>query len=69
MDKEDKLKNVEFLKGFSNITVAKACREENVKTSNLYTLQASRESIERIKNNIDKKIKDLYEDYNESSPL
>lgn len=68
IDKE-KLKNVEFIKDFNKITVAKACKEENVKDANLYTLKASLESIKRIKLNIDRKIKELYEAYDEENPL
>lgn len=68
-DKENKLKNVQFLKDFNKITVTKACIEENVKDSNLYTLKASKESIQRIKDNIDRKIKELYEVYDEDSSL
>lgn len=68
-DKDDKLKNVQFLKDFNKITIKKACDEEGVYDSNLYTLKASRESIERVKNNIDKRIKELYEEYNEDSTL
>ena len=61
-DVKDKLKNVEFIKNFSKITVIGACREEHVEKSNLYKLTASKESIQRIKDNIDRKIKFLYED-------
>ena len=68
-DKEEKLKNVQFLKDFNKITVKSACTEENVRDSNLYTLKASKESIQRIKDNIDRRIKELYEDYNEDSSL
>ena len=69
MINEDKLKNVQFLKDFNKITVTRACREENVRDSNLYTLKASSESIQRVKDNIDKRIRELYEGYNEDSSL
>lgn len=68
-DKDEKLKNVEFIKDFNKITVTRACKEENVKDANLYTLKASLESIKRIKENIDKRIKELYEAYDEKNPL
>lgn len=68
-DKENKMKNVQFLKDFNKITVIRACKEENVRDSNLYTLKASKESIQRIKDNIDKRIKELYEVYNEDNSL
>ena len=61
----DKLKNVKFLKSFSKITISGACKEENVKQQNLYYLKTTPEKIERIKKNIDRKIKELYEEYNE----
>lgn len=61
----DKLKNIEFLKDFSKITIKGACREENVTQQNVYTLKTTPEKIERIKKNIDRKIKELYEEYNE----
>lgn len=63
----DKLKNVEFIKNFNKITVIKACQEENVKKSNLYNMTTSKEKIERIKLNIDRKIKELYQDYENNS--
>lgn len=68
-DREEKIKNVEFIKDFNKITVAKACIEENVKDANLYTLKASLESIKRIRSNIDRKIKELYEVHNEDNTL
>jgi len=66
-NKEEKLKNIKFIKDFSKITVVKACSEEHIKTSNLYTLHISKENLERIKNNIDNKIKELYKDYEDST--
>lgn len=68
-DKDDKLKNVEFLKNFNKITIKKACNEEGVYDSNLYTLKASRESIQRVRDNIDRRIRELYEVENEDSTL
>lgn len=65
----DKLKNITFIKNFNKITVVKACEEEKIKTSNLYTLHVSKEKLQRLKNNIDNKIKELYEAYNENSSL
>ena len=62
---EEKLKNIEFIKNFNKITVRGACKEENVKTPNLYTMTTTPEKIALIKQNIDRKIKKLYEDYNE----
>ena len=67
--KKSKLKNVKFIKGFNQITLKSVCKEENVKRSNVYSLQISNENLKRIKENIDKKINKLYEDYNEDSTL
>jgi len=61
----EKLKNVQFLKDFSKITIKKACEEENVKRSNLYKLSTTPEKIQRIKDNIDRRLKELYEEYDE----
>lgn len=68
-DNDDKLKNVQFLKNFNKITIKKACNEEGVYDSNLYTLKASRESIQRVRDNIDRRIRELYEVENEDSAL
>ena len=68
-DINDKRKKVEFIKSVGKITVLGVCKEEHVKTSNFYSLKVSNETLERIKSNIDKKIKDLYEGYNEDSTL
>lgn len=57
----DKLKNIEFIKDFSKITVSSACREENVKKSNLYKMTTTPEKIQRIRENIEKRIKALYD--------
>lgn len=67
--KESKLKNVKFIKGFNQITLKSICKEENVKRNNVYSLKISNENLKRIKENIDKKINKLYEDYNEDSTL
>lgn len=67
--KKSKLKNVKFIKDFNQITLKGICKEEKVKRSNVYSLQISNENLKRIKENIDRKINKLYEDYNENSPL
>ena len=67
MSKKDKLKDIKFLKDFNKITVSKACEEERINRSNLYSMKTSSDNIKRIKNNIDNKIKDLYKDYGNDS--
>lgn len=69
MEKEEKIKNIKFIKGFSKISIKKACNEEGVKTQNLYTLKTTPEKIERIKKYIDKEINKLYEVYDETDSL
>lgn len=59
----DKLKNIEFIKDFSKITVKKACEEEHVQRGDLYTLRASSEKIQRIKDNIRLRLKELESKY------
>ena len=66
MDKKQILK---FIKDFQNIHITNICEEEHVKTSNLYTLKVSQEKMNNIKNNIDNKIKKLYEVDNETNTL
>lgn len=65
----EKLRDIQFIKNFSKITVRGACKEENVKSPNLYTLEISKENLKRVKENIDRKIKDLYKDYDETDSL
>ena len=66
---KEKRKKVEYIKSIGNITVRGLCKEENVKTNNFYSLKVSNETLERIKNNVDKKIKEISEGYNESNTL
>lgn len=67
--KKSKLKNVKFIKGFNQITLKNICEEEKLKRNNVYSLKISNENLKRIKENIDRKINKLYEDYNEDSTL
>lgn len=68
-EKKEKIKNVEFIKGFNKITVRKACEVEGVKNQNLYSLKTTPEKIARIKKYIDSEINKLYEVYNERDSL
>lgn len=65
----EKQEIINFLKAFNQITVTNICKEEQVKTSNLYTMQVSKEKMNNIKNNIDNKIKKLYEEEHETDSL
>ena len=59
MDKKES-KELAFLREFSNISVASVCREINVDNSNLYKRG---KNAEKIKNEIDKKIIKMYDNY------
>ena len=66
---DDKIKDVKFIRGFNKITLKKICNEEKVDRNNFYKLEVSKEKIHNMKLNIDKKLKELYEDYDAESTL
>ena len=55
-----KEKDLKFIKNFSKITINKVC--ENVKTSkqNIFTGKASEQTIEKVKEEIEKELAELY---------
>lgn len=57
---DDKIKNYKFIKDFSKITVTKICKDLDINRQNVFTNKASSENIAKVKNEIDNKIKDLY---------
>ena len=61
----EKAKYLDFIKSFSDITITQACCEVGVSKSSVYALEISLEKLKMIKQNIDFKVKNLYEDYNE----
>lgn len=61
-----KEKDLNFIKGITSIKIIDLCKEEKVKTSNLYTMKVSKEKLHNIKENIDNKIKAAYKEYNET---
>lgn len=65
MTNGEKMKYLNFIKRFSDITITQACREVGVSKSSVYALEISLEKLKMIKQNIDFKVKNLYEDYNE----
>ena len=65
----NKLKDVKFINDFKNIKFYEVCKEEKVSPQNYYKMEISEEKLHNIKVNIDRKIKELYEAYNEDSPL
>ena len=50
-----------YLKLFSKISISKICNELEIDKSNLYHLRISEEKMQKVVNNIDKKIQELYE--------
>ena len=65
MTNGEKMKYLNFIKRFSDITITQACREVGVSKSSVYALEISLEKLKMIKQNIDLKVKNLYEDYDE----
>ncbi len=57
---KNKSKDIKFIREFSNITVASICRDLNVDNSNIYK---NGKKVDVIKNEIDKKIIKLYNNY------
>ena len=62
-----KLKNVEFIKRVANIKVKTECDKVNVKRNNFYKLEVSAEKVQLIKDNIDKELKEIYKDYEDTT--
>ena len=64
-----KLKNVEFIKRVSNIKVSSECSKVNIDRSNFYKMEVSAEKLQRMKDNIDKEIKEIYSNYDKDTTL
>lgn len=56
----DKDKNFKFIKDFSEISVTKICSDLDINRSNIFSNRASAKNIEKVRNEIDKKIANLY---------
>lgn len=63
----EKEKYLDFIKSFSDITITQACREVGVSKSSVYALEISLEKLKMLKQNIDFKVKKLYEDNNDKT--
>lgn len=59
-DSEEKIKDLEFIKNFSNIKVSKICEELKISRGNLYTARTSKENIKKVRNEIEKRYNNLY---------
>lgn len=55
----DKEKNIEYIKHFSNISVKKICEELKVNRSNILNGTASAETIKKVKDELERRIKEL----------
>ena len=64
-----KLKNVEFIKRVSNIKISSECSKVNIDRSNFYKMEVSAEKLQRMKDNIDKEIKEIYNNYDKDTTL
>ena len=65
--KNEKMKDIIFIKTITNVNIRGVCSEENVKPQNFYKLKVSAEKLHNIKNNIDKKIKEAYIEYDKDT--
>lgn len=55
----DKEKDLKYIKDFSKITVAGICKELKIDKSNLWAGKATAQNVEKVKLEIQKRIKDL----------
>jgi hypothetical protein len=55
----DKEKDLKYIKDFSKITVAGVCKDLNIDKSNLWSGKANALAVEKVKLEIQKRIKDL----------
>jgi transposase-like protein len=54
-----KEKDVEWIKAFSNISVARVCRELGINKNNLYTFKISAENTSKVKKEIEKRLREI----------
>lgn len=52
--------NLEFLQKFSKITVKGICRKKGIDSANIYTGRASENTIEIVRNEIEKELNNIY---------
>lgn len=55
----DKIKDLEYIKKFSKITIIDICRSLNINKSNLWNGKASAENVAKVKEEIQKRLKEL----------
>ena len=59
---DEKIKDFNFIKNFSKIKVSRICKDLKINKQNVFSNKASRETIGKVKNQIDVEIKELYKD-------
>lgn len=58
-NKEKKEKDVEWIKKFASISVSDVCRELGINKANLYTFRISAEKTSLVKEEIEKRLREL----------
>ena len=53
---------LEFIRGFTKITLKDACKKAKVNYRNLFKGEVSRDNLEKIKNLLEEEIDNLYKD-------
>ena len=56
--------DLDFIKGFSQITITKICKDLNVDRANLLKGNASSDTTRKVKDELEKRLKDLLEQKN-----
>lgn len=57
--------NLEFLKKFSKISIKRVCKSKGIDSSNIYTGRASEDTIEIVRNEIEKELNNIYREERE----
>lgn len=57
-----KERNLKFIKGFAKINISQICKDLKINRSNLLNGRASDQNTELIKNEIQKRVDELYKD-------
>lgn len=56
--------DLDFIKGFSQITITKICKDLNVDRPNLIKGNASSETTRKVKDELEKRLKELLDEKN-----
>lgn len=58
-NKMKKEKDVEWIKSFASITVTDICKELGINKNNLYTFKISAENTSKVRQEIEKKLREI----------